>query len=181
MARQFVEEGAPEIEAPHLGNILLRGVARIGIARGAHIQRDVELDAAPRDVGRVVGIAQRVQRIQADGFGEVEAAVHGARGVRGQHDVGAPGGLLFDADGVGLRHVGFRRRNAELRGNSHALGARDKHEPGGRGIARESAGSAFGQRDAASGERAVDLAGGELNLRYAGFAAQRGGVGLGAK
>ena len=61
------------------------------------------------------------------------------------------------------------------------LGARGKDEAGGRGIARESAESAFGQRDAASGQRAVDLAGGELNLRYGGLAAQRGGAGLGTK
>ena len=36
-----------------------------------------------------------VQRIQADGFGQVEAAVHGAGGVGAQHDVGAARRLLL--------------------------------------------------------------------------------------
>ena len=126
----------------------------------------------------MVGIAQPVQRIQADGFGEIEAAVDGAGG---EHDVGAARGLLFDADGVGLRHGGFRRGHHELRRKARRFGACGKHESGGRGIASESAESAFGQRDATNGERPVDLPGGELNLRYGGLTAQRGYAGLGAK
>ena len=50
-----------------------------------------------------------------------------------------------------------------------------------RGIAGESAECAFGERDAAGGKRAVNLAGGELNLRHGGIAAERSGARLGAK
>jgi hypothetical protein len=52
-------------------------------------------------------------------------------------------------------------------------------EAGGRGIADESAESAFGERDAAAGKRAVDLTGGELNLRHGGLTAERGSARLG--
>jgi hypothetical protein len=78
VARQFIEEGVPEIEAPHFRDVLLSCVAGIRVARGAYVERDVELDAALGDVGHVVGIAQRVQRIEPCGFGEVQPAVHGA-------------------------------------------------------------------------------------------------------
>ena len=50
MAGHVVEEVPPELHAPHFRDILLRGVAGIGVAGGAEIERDVELDAALGDV-----------------------------------------------------------------------------------------------------------------------------------
>ena len=181
MPRHFVEEVAPEIEAPHLGDVLLRRVAGIGIARRAHVERDVELDAALRDVRRVVGIAQAVQRIEADGFGQVESAVHGAGGVAGQHRVRAARGLLLDANRVGLGRAGARRGHAELRGHARGGGARGQDEARRRGIARKSVEGPFGQRGAASRQRAVNLSGGELYGRHGSLATQRSGAGLGTQ
>ena len=61
------------------------------------------------------------------------------------------------------------------------VAARGEDEAGGRGIGGESAQGAFGERYAAGGERAVDLAGGKLNLRHGGLTAERSGARLGAK
>src|ERR1035437_509596 len=90
-------------------------------------------------------------------------------------------GFLLDANGVGLGRFGFKRGDAGLRGDAAGIAARGEDEAGGRGIAGESAESAFGERDAAAGERAVDLTGGELNLRHRGVTAERGRAGLGTK
>ncbi len=88
MPRHFIQKLAPEVEAPHFADVLLRGVAVVGVTGGADVQRDVELDASAVDMGRVVGIGGRGERSQADGLGEVEAAVHGARRVAAQDDEG---------------------------------------------------------------------------------------------
>jgi len=51
VARHIVEKLAPEIEIPHLGNIVLSGRAVIRVARRADIERNVEFDPALGDVG----------------------------------------------------------------------------------------------------------------------------------
>jgi hypothetical protein len=47
-----IEELDPELALPHHGDVRLRGVGTVRIARRAQIERDVELDATPRDVRR---------------------------------------------------------------------------------------------------------------------------------
>ena len=126
----------------------------------------------------MVGIAQRVQGADADGFGEIESSIHGAIGIGGEHDVG---GVQLDSDGVGLRRGGARRRHAELRGDAGGVGAGGEDEACRRGIGGEAFERAFGQCDAAIGEGAVDLAGGELNLRHGGLTAEGGGARLGVE
>ena len=63
MPRHIVEKLAPEIEAPHFGDVGLRGVAVIGVARRAEVERRVEFDAAPLDTRGVIRIGERVPSV----------------------------------------------------------------------------------------------------------------------
>src|ERR1051326_7785532 len=80
----LVKEFTPEIHAPHFCNIRLRRIAAIGIGRSPAVERNIELDSALRDVWRMVGIAGLADHALADGFGEIEAAVHSAVSVSAQ-------------------------------------------------------------------------------------------------
>src|SRR5574340_820626 len=147
MARHGVEKLAPEIEAPHLGDVRLGGVAGVGVTGGAEVEGDVELDAAAGDVGWVAGVADFVA--EAEGLGEVEAAVHRAGGVGGEDR----GGLATAADAVRLRGAGAPRE-AEFRGGAAGGFAGGQDDTG--------ASAGFAQ----SGEIALDGGGrGETNLR----------------
>jgi hypothetical protein len=78
----------------NFGDVLLRGIAVIGIAGRAHVERHVELDAALPDVRRVIGIGERINRAVPEGFGDIQSAVHRARGVGAQN--GNRGALAAD-------------------------------------------------------------------------------------
>ncbi len=82
LSGHFIEEFVPEIEAPHFGDVLLCGIAGVGVAGGAGVERDVEFDSALGDVGGVIGILEGGKGVEADGFGKIEGAVHGAGGIR---------------------------------------------------------------------------------------------------
>ena len=69
MARHIVEELTPEIHAPNFGDVQLSGGGGVGVAGGAKVEGDVELDAALGDVGCVGGISQSAEGAGANGFG----------------------------------------------------------------------------------------------------------------
>ncbi|OPZ23022.1 MAG: hypothetical protein BWZ10_00084 [candidate division BRC1 bacterium ADurb.BinA364] len=77
----LVEHFAPEVHAPHFGDVFLGGVGIVRIARRAQIERDIEFDSALLDVRSALAFGQRVERAQADRLGDVESAIHRARGV----------------------------------------------------------------------------------------------------
>ncbi len=102
VARHRIEERGPELALPHLGDVRLRGVGAVGVAGRAEIERDVELDAAPRDVGFLVGILQRVERAGANRLGDVQPAIHRASGIGPAHRDDAAPALVLHANAVAL-------------------------------------------------------------------------------
>ena len=114
VARHLVEELAPEVERPHLGDVGLRRVGVVRVARRAGVERGVELDAALLDAGRMIGVAETGQRPQPQGFGDVEAAVHGAGGVGGEDRDRVAPAARQPANAIGLLPGGAKRRHAEL-------------------------------------------------------------------
>ena len=73
-----IEELAPELEIPHLGDVGLGGVASVLIRWIANIEGNVEFQTTTSDVGFVYGAFERIERAYADGFLDVEAAIHGS-------------------------------------------------------------------------------------------------------
>ena len=104
VTRHVVEELAPEVHAPHFRDVRLRRVGGVGVARRAQIERDVELDAALRDVRRVVGVLQRVERARANRLRDVQPAIHRAGGISPAHRDGAVCVVVLHADAVTLRN-----------------------------------------------------------------------------
>ena len=98
-----VEELRPELALPHHGDVRLRGVGAVRVARRAQIERDVELDAALRDVRPVVGILQRVERARANRLRDIQPAIHRAGGIGPAHRDDAAATLLLHTDAVALR------------------------------------------------------------------------------
>ena len=122
LPRHLVKQFVPEIHAPHFGNIRLRRIAAIGIGGGSAVERNVEFDSSLRDVRRVVGIAGLADRVEADGFRDIEAAVHCAIGVGAQDGDGDPAALFRAADGVRLRRRGIQRGDVQRLGKRVRFG-----------------------------------------------------------
>jgi hypothetical protein len=98
--RHFIEELAPERLAPHLGDVRLEGVAVVRVTRCPQIERDIELDAALRDVWPLFVVRQTIERAQSDRLGDVQSAIHGAHAVAAG-DAQSPGS--FPVQPVTLR------------------------------------------------------------------------------
>ena len=106
-------------------------VAHVRVARRAQVERNVELGAAHGHVGIAVGVDDAFDAARADLLGELEAAVHGAGGVRAE-DVNIarwrvdrrarrlkPSGGCFFASRIGLGPVDTRDGHAR-RGQKRA-------------------------------------------------------------
>jgi hypothetical protein len=120
VAGHIAEELPPKIQAPHFREVGLRGVAGIGVAGRAEIERDIEFDAALRDVRGVGGILERIQSAGADRFGEIEAAIHDAGGIAAVDRDGRGAGGASHDDGITLGHR--RRARARTDGERDADG-----------------------------------------------------------
>ena len=105
LAHHFIEVLVPEVHAPHLGNVVLRRVAVVGVAGCAPVRRDVELDAAGLDVGRMRALLHPDQRAQADRLSHIQATVHGAVGVAADYADLAIGPVNLVALGLQARRV----------------------------------------------------------------------------
>ena len=101
IARHLVEELAPKLAAPHFGDIRLGRVAVVRVTRGAQVERDIELDAALRDVRLVLAGFQSRERAQPDRLGHVQPAVEQPRAIRAHHAHRAA--IAFDT--VALRNA----------------------------------------------------------------------------
>ena len=125
IARQRIEIGAPELEVPDRGDVLLRGVAHVRVARVAQVERDVELGAAHAHVGIAIGVDDALDAVRADLFGEFEAAVHGAGRVLARQIVemparSSPGCLVAvtnPSDSIAIQSMAFEldRRGHQMK------------------------------------------------------------------
>lgn len=131
IARQRIEIVGPKCALPHFRDVGLRGVGGVAVARGAQIEREVELDAALRDVRLVVGVLQRVERTRANRLCDVQPAVHGARGIGGAHGDGAESAFLLHADAVALGRSAVRLFHGERDARGLGLSARGQALRGG--------------------------------------------------
>ena len=102
VARQVIDIVLPKVKAPHLGYIVLCGIAQICITRRSDVQRDVELSAAHGHVGIVIDVLNAVQAIHADDFGQFQSSVHNTPGVGANDPIGGSPCLGTCADAIAL-------------------------------------------------------------------------------